>query len=167
LRATKLHPETEVTDRAYETILMVYRMAAPETGRWLQTRETFALNLRNLLDGDVYTYRCGEVRPGGYHRGNGDAPVARDGQFGVNELERGIRRARTRCPELSHRLRLDREPLSARGARQFDIERRIRVVTQRRIVGIVKRSRDLEQVRRGIMTKSSASPGQSSRRRSS
>jgi len=42
---------------------MVYRMAAPETGRWLQTRETFALNLRNLLDGDVYTYRCGEVRP--------------------------------------------------------------------------------------------------------
>ena len=84
----ELHPETEVTDRAYETILMVYRMAAPETGRWLQTRETFALNLRNLLDGDVYTYRCGEVRPGGYHRGNGDRPAVKDGQFGVNELER-------------------------------------------------------------------------------
>ena len=63
-------------------------MAAPETGRWLQTRETFALNLRNLLDGDVYTYRCGEVRPGGYHRGNGDRPAVKDGQFGVNELER-------------------------------------------------------------------------------
>jgi 2-iminoacetate synthase len=79
---------TSVSDRAFETALMVYKIAVPAAGRWLQTRETFAMNLRNLLDGDVYTYRCGEVQPGGYTQINGTATVA-GAQFGVNELERG------------------------------------------------------------------------------
>jgi 2-iminoacetate synthase len=83
----ELHFQTEVSDRAYETVLLVYRLAAPETGRWLQTRETFEMNLRNLLDGDVFTYRCGDVRPGGYHQIDGK-PAVQNGQFGVNELER-------------------------------------------------------------------------------
>jgi 2-iminoacetate synthase len=78
----ELHPATEVSDRAYETALMVYQIAEPAIGRWLQTRETFELNLRNLLDGDVFTYRCGEVVPGGYR----DAAGA--GQFGVHEVSR-------------------------------------------------------------------------------
>jgi 2-iminoacetate synthase len=81
----ELHFQTEVDDRAYETALLVYRLAMPDAGRWLQTRETFELNLRNLLDGDVFTYRCGLVQPGGY---KGSAAAARGGQFGVNELER-------------------------------------------------------------------------------
>ena len=76
----------EVSDHAYETALLVYKLALPESGRWLQTRETFAMNLRNLLDGDVFTYRCGEVRPGGYHPS--EAAEIKAGQFGVNELER-------------------------------------------------------------------------------
>jgi 2-iminoacetate synthase len=81
----ELRLETCVSDRAYETALMVYKIAVPEAGRWLQTRETFEMNLRNMLDGDVFTYRCGEVQPGGY----GAAAVVplRGGQFGVNELE--------------------------------------------------------------------------------
>ncbi len=80
----ELHLRTEVSDHAYETILMVYQIAAAEAGRWLQTRETFALNLRNLLDHDVFTYRCGEVTPGGYHQ----IAATSAGQFGVNELDR-------------------------------------------------------------------------------
>ncbi len=82
----ELHLQTEVSDDAYETALLVYKLALPETGRWLQTRETFAMNLRNLLDGDVFTYRCGEVRPGGYHAS--ETAGIKAGQFGVNELER-------------------------------------------------------------------------------
>jgi 2-iminoacetate synthase len=82
----ELHFQTEVSDHAYETALLVYKLALPEAGRWLQTRETFAMNLRNLLDGDVFTYRCGEVRPGGYH--SSEAADIKAGQFGVNELER-------------------------------------------------------------------------------
>ncbi len=84
----ELHLKTGVSDRAYESALMVYRIAAPKTGRWLQTRESFELNLRNLLDGDVFTYRCGEVTPGGYQGGDALPGVVRGGQFGVNELER-------------------------------------------------------------------------------
>jgi hypothetical protein len=45
------------------------------------------MNLRNLLDGDVFTYRCGEVQPGGYTQIN--ATSSAGAQFGVNELERG------------------------------------------------------------------------------
>jgi len=60
--------KTSASDRAWETALMVYQIAAPDAGRWLQTREPFATNLRNLLDGDVFTYRCGEVTPGGYRQ---------------------------------------------------------------------------------------------------
>lgn len=43
------------------------------------------MNLCNLLDGDVFTDRCGEVTPGGYHQI--ETAVTRRGQFGVNELE--------------------------------------------------------------------------------
>ncbi|HLH06429.1 MAG TPA: radical SAM protein [Terriglobales bacterium] len=80
-----LHLQTEVSDGAYETSLLVYKLAMPNAGRWLQTRETFELNLKNLLDGDVFTYRCGEVRPGGYQASE---KQLKGGQFGVNELER-------------------------------------------------------------------------------
>jgi hypothetical protein len=69
---------------------MVYHLAAPEAGRWLQTRETFEMNLRNVLDGDVFTYRCGDVKPGGYHGNGSFANANNGGQFGVNELERGF-----------------------------------------------------------------------------
>jgi 2-iminoacetate synthase ThiH len=82
----ELHFQMQVSDHAYETALLVYKLALPESGRWLQTRETFTMNLRNLLDGDVFTYRCGEVRPGGYHAA--EAADIKAGQFGVNELER-------------------------------------------------------------------------------
>ena len=77
---------TSVSDRAFETALLVYKLAVPEAGRWLQTRETFAMNLRNMLDGDVFTYRCGDVQPGGYTQ-IGQTTV-KGAQFGVNELER-------------------------------------------------------------------------------
>jgi hypothetical protein len=87
IAGSELHLKTSASDRAYETALMVYRIAASETGRWLQTREPFETNLRNMLDGDVFTYRCGEVTPGGYKQIEADgAPLGR-GQFGVNELE--------------------------------------------------------------------------------
>jgi 2-iminoacetate synthase len=82
----ELRLETTVIDRAHETALMVYKIALPQTGRWLQTRETFEMNLRNLLDGDVYTYSCGEVQPGGYTQINTTSKAG--AQFGVNELER-------------------------------------------------------------------------------
>jgi 2-iminoacetate synthase len=82
----ELHLQTDVSDYAYETALLVYKLAVPEVGRWLQTRETFTMNLRNVLDGDVFTYRCGEVRPGGYHHVKTENVKA--GQFGVHELER-------------------------------------------------------------------------------
>jgi len=86
----ELHLQTNVSDLAYETILMVYGLAMPDSGRWLQTRETFSMNVANLLDGDVFTYRCGEVKPGGYHHLDKPQPPAaiKAGQFGVNELER-------------------------------------------------------------------------------
>jgi 2-iminoacetate synthase len=83
----ELHLATEVSDRAYDTALLVYRLAMPQAGRWLQTRESFDTNLRNLLDGDVFTYRCGEVTPGGYQQIAAGSAV-KGGQFGVNELER-------------------------------------------------------------------------------
>jgi len=79
--------KTSASDRAWETALMVYQIAAPDAGRWLQTREPFATNLRNLLDGDVFTYRCGEVTPGGYRQVATAQNPLRGGQFGVNELD--------------------------------------------------------------------------------
>jgi 2-iminoacetate synthase len=84
----ELRLETTVSDRAHETALMVYKIALPQVGRWLQTRETFAMNLRNLLDGDVFTYSCGEVQPGGYTQINTNSIAG--AQFGVNEMERGF-----------------------------------------------------------------------------
>ena len=83
-----LHPKHETNDRRYETVLMVYKIAEPEIARWLQTRETPELNFKNILDGDVYTYRCGEVKPGGYKVNEKAVDSCKGGQFGVNELER-------------------------------------------------------------------------------
>jgi 2-iminoacetate synthase len=90
IRGRELHPAAEAGDRAYETALMVYKIAEPAAGRWLQTRETFDLNLRNMLDGDAFTYRCGEVRPGGHRDQDSDRspPAGSRGQFGVHELSR-------------------------------------------------------------------------------
>jgi 2-iminoacetate synthase len=82
----ELRLATSVSDRAHETALMVYKIALPHVGRWLQTRETFELNLRNLLDGDVFTYSCGEVQPGGYTQIHTNTIAG--AQFGVNEMER-------------------------------------------------------------------------------
>ena len=83
-----MHPKHETNDRRYETALMVYKIAEPEIARWLQTRETPELNFKNILDGDVYTYRCGEVKPGGYKVNEKAVDSCKGGQFGVNELER-------------------------------------------------------------------------------
>jgi len=83
-----LHPKHEASDGRYETALMVYKIAEPEIVRWLQTRETLELNFRNMLDGDVYTYRCGEVKPGGYFVNKRTIDSCKGGQFNVNELER-------------------------------------------------------------------------------
>lgn len=83
-----LHPKREVDDKKYETALMVYKIAEPEIARWLQTREIPKLNFRNMLDGDVYTYRCGEVKPGGYKVNEKTVDSCKGGQFGVHELER-------------------------------------------------------------------------------
>jgi 2-iminoacetate synthase len=80
-----LHLATSVDDHAYETVLMALKIAVPDAGRWLQTRETFDLNLRNLLDNDVFTYKCGDVQPGGYSQIS--ATTVSGAQFGVNELE--------------------------------------------------------------------------------
>ena len=88
INGKELKFSTSVSDHAYETALLVYKLAVPEAGRWLQTRETFAMNLRNVLDGDVYTYRCGEVQPGGYTQIQSKSDAG--AQFGVNELERGF-----------------------------------------------------------------------------
>jgi 2-iminoacetate synthase len=84
----EMHPIDEVDDRKYETALMVYKIAEPDVARWLQTREMPELNFRNMLDGDVYTYRCGEVKPGGYQVNKSTVNSLKGGQFGVNEMER-------------------------------------------------------------------------------
>lgn len=86
IAGSELNLSTSVSDRAHENALMTYKIALPQAGRWLQTRETFELNLRNLLDGDVFTYSCGDVQPGGYTQIN--ATTRAGAQFGVNELER-------------------------------------------------------------------------------
>jgi 2-iminoacetate synthase len=86
IAGSELRLATSVSDRAHETALMLYKIALPEVGRWLQTRETFEMNLRNLLDNDVFTYSCGEVQPGGYTQINTTSFAG--AQFGVNELER-------------------------------------------------------------------------------
>lgn len=80
-----LHTKYEASDRRYETALMVYKIAEPEVSRWLQTRETPELNFRNMLDGDVYTYKCGEVKPGGHKINTLEISTQFGGQFKVNE----------------------------------------------------------------------------------
>ncbi len=72
----------------YELALMIYKIAEPKIARWLQTRETPELNFRNILSTDIYTYRCGEVKPGGYKVNKGRVGSCKGGQFGVNELEK-------------------------------------------------------------------------------
>jgi len=83
-----LHPEDEVVDKQYEMALMVYKIAEPQIARWLQTRETSELNLRNIMDGDIYTYKCGEVTPGGYKVNKDKINSCKDGQFEVKEMTR-------------------------------------------------------------------------------
>lgn len=80
-----LHTPNEVNDLQYELALMVYKIAEPQTGRWLQTRETPELNLRNMAHGDFYTYKCGDVTPGGYSV-NKKVDTCKGGQFKVNEM---------------------------------------------------------------------------------
>lgn len=84
----QLHPSTEVNDLEYELALMTYKIAEPQIARWLQTRETPKLNLRNIADRDVYTYRCGEVKPGGYKVNKNRVNSCRGGQFEVSEMTR-------------------------------------------------------------------------------
>ena len=81
-----LHPRDEVIDRQYELALMVYKIAEPQIARWLQTRETPELNLRNIVDEDIYTYKCGEVKPGGYKVNKDKIDSCKGGQFRVNEM---------------------------------------------------------------------------------
>ena len=76
-------------DAMYELALLVYKLAEPSVGRWLQTREPFAMNLRYALDGDCFTYRCGEVKPGGHDVNRVTLPQETGGQFRVNELTKG------------------------------------------------------------------------------
>lgn len=90
-------PTRRASDDAYDIALLVYKLCAPELGRWLQTREEFEPNLERMLDGDYFTYRCGSVMPGG-HKVNKDASQKLAGQFRVQELtraqfERGIAKA--------------------------------------------------------------------------
>ncbi len=81
-----LHLKDEISDMQYELALMVYKIAEPQIARWLQTRETPELNMRNMVDMDVYTYRCGEVKPGGYKVNKDKVDSCRGSQFGVNEM---------------------------------------------------------------------------------
>lgn len=83
-----LHTNNEVNDRQYELALMVYKVAEPRTARWLQTRETPELNLRNIVDQDIYTYQCGEVKPGGYKVNKDKLDSCKNSQFSVNEMTR-------------------------------------------------------------------------------
>jgi len=83
-----IHPKHEASNRRYEVGLMVYKIAEPAVARWLQTRETPQLNFRNMLDEDIYTYRCGEVKPGGYKVNQAVIITSQGGQFEVNELDR-------------------------------------------------------------------------------
>jgi len=82
-----IRSRTEIPDEQYETVLMIYKISEPEIGRWLQTRESFDLNIRNLLHNDVYTYKCGEVKPGGYYV-NASVLNGRGSQFKVEEIEK-------------------------------------------------------------------------------
>jgi 2-iminoacetate synthase len=84
---------SNVSDHAHATALMVYRIAEPAVGRWLQTRETFDFNLDNLHHHDVFTYRCGDVRPGGYNILAASSDDA-NGQFQVHEMTQAQAEAR-------------------------------------------------------------------------
>lgn len=83
----KIHSKYAVEDMQYELSLMVYKIAT-KIPRWLQTRETIELNLRNMLDGDFITYECGDVKPGGYQVNRDMISSLRGSQFKVNELDK-------------------------------------------------------------------------------
>lgn len=85
-----LHPKSEVNDRQYEISLMVYKIGEPQVSRWLQTRESLDLNMRNALDKDAITYCCGRVKPGGYRVNATKIDNCKGGQFEVNELETSL-----------------------------------------------------------------------------
>jgi 2-iminoacetate synthase len=84
----ELQTEFRFYDFQYEVALMVYKIAEPFISRWLQTRETPELNLRHVLDGDIYTYKCGEVKPGGYFTNTATLKAKNSGQFAVHEQTR-------------------------------------------------------------------------------
>jgi len=100
----ELHLETTVSDRAHETALMVYKLALPQVGRWLQTRETFEMNLRNLLDATSLPTPAAMCSPA-------DTPRSTPprGRRAVRRQRAGarLRRPRVGHPGLPHRLRLD------------------------------------------------------------
>jgi len=85
INGKNVHMKDELTDSEYELALMVYKLSEPSVGRWLQTRESMALNQRNYLDNDVCTYRCGNVVPGGYSVNKNCGGT----QFKVAEMTRG------------------------------------------------------------------------------
>ena len=85
IHGLSIKSEYEVTDMQYELALMVYKIVEPKIARWLQTRESMDLNLRNIVDGDVYTYRCGDVMPGGYKVNVKQINTCGGGQFSVDE----------------------------------------------------------------------------------
>lgn len=80
----QMHTPDEVTDQQFELALLVYKLAEPSIGRWLQTREKSELNIRNYLDHDVCTFCCGNVVPGGYSVNRG----CNGTQFKVNEISK-------------------------------------------------------------------------------
>mgnify|MGYP001612072618 CR=1 FL=1 len=82
----KLYLENEVNDEQYELSLMVYKIAEPKIARWLQTREKPELNMRNIVNDDIYTFQCGDVKPGGYKINRRRIDSCSGGQFMVNEM---------------------------------------------------------------------------------
>lgn len=85
IKGVSVESNMDVTNHVYETSLMTYKIAEPEVARWLQTRELPELNYRNRLDGDIYTYKCGEVKPGGYSVNTSKIDTCSGGQFAVIE----------------------------------------------------------------------------------
>lgn len=84
----QLHTKYKVSDVEYELALLVYKIAEPEIARWLQTREKPELNLRNIVNNDVYTYTCGNVKPGGYHVNKKIIDNCKGSQFQVKEIQK-------------------------------------------------------------------------------
>lgn len=91
IKPDDLHSECTspgVLNLAFETALMVYKIAEPSISRWLQTREKLEFNLRNAVHDDVFTYNCGNVSPGGYKVHVGERGSDYSSQFRVFEQEK-------------------------------------------------------------------------------